>query len=121
MEDSAPLSSSYSPSRTPPAISSKAKKLQQTASHSTLSSPGSLQNKEEHCKASLKSSSHFLDLLEQLKTYPSPTNQALSPSPSPENPRIEAIKRGEELLLKEGWPSAEDLDQVAHILGEHFE
>lgn len=120
MEDSAPLSSSYLPSRPHPAAASKAKTSQPLSRPGTVSSPEREPNKEGNPPSSLKSSSDFLNLLDQLKAYPSPSPE-LSPSSSPQNPRIAAIKRGEELILKDGWPSAEDLNQVSLILGEHFE
>ncbi len=121
MEDLNPLSSSAPSLGLHSSSSAKAKKLQDTSTERALSQSKKNHIEEKSLNAPLKHSSHFLDLLEKLKTHPTPAVQELKPPPSPEHPRIEAIKRGEELLLKEGWPSAEDLDQVAHILGEQFE
>ncbi len=64
-------------------------------------------------------SSQFLDLIEKFKSHPLAPAQDLVPTN--ENPRIDAIKRAEELLLKDSWPSQETLDCLAHMLAEQFE
>lgn len=121
MEDSAPLSSSSPSLSLHPSTAAKAKKLQDTRMEPSLCASQTGPTEKADTPPALQTSALFLDALEKLKMHPAPAVQELKPPPSPEHPRIEAIKRGEELLLKEGWPSAEDLDQVAHILGEHFE
>lgn len=121
MEDLTPLSSSSPSLGLHPSSAAKAKKLQDTNLESSLSQSKKGAPETGDIHTALETSSLFLDALAKLKMHPAPEAQEIPPNFSSEHPRIEAIKRGEELLLKEGWPSAEDLDQVAHILGEQFE
>lgn len=64
-------------------------------------------------------SAQFLELLEKFKQHPLADNQDLSPTN--EHPRIDAIKRAEELLLNDTWPSQETLDTLARVLAEQFD
>jgi hypothetical protein len=118
MEDPTSISNTTGSLGLPPSAPSIARK---SHTHTSESSPKqsalSLAKEEDHHLS--PTSSQFLDLIEKFKNHPLAPAQDLVPTN--ENPRIDAIKRAEEFLLKDSWPSQETLDCLAHILTENFE
>lgn len=118
MEDATPISNHQSSLGLPSSAPSIARKSHiHTSENSPKESALSLAKEKDHHLS--PTSSHLLELIDKFKNHPLRDSQDLVPTN--ENPRIDAIKRAEELLLKDSWPSQETLDCLAHILSEQFE